>query len=395
MPYNFDQVIDRQHTNSTKWGKYPEDVLPLWVADMDFRTPEPILDALRSNLDFGVLGYDLQTITLQEITAARMEKLYGWQVAPEMVVVVPGIVSGFNIAAHTVCDPGGGILIQEPVYFPFLSVSENVGLTRQSAPLTLRKAGETLYYEVDLNIFKASIHSNGARTQMFLLCNPHNPTGNMYYREDLSRCAEICLENKVIICSDEIHSELILGNHRHIPIASLSQEIAFSSITLISPSKTFNIPGLFCGLAIIPDPELRERFKKQVDRLTLHVNSLGIISAQAAFSGSSDGWLMELRSYLRANRDLLLGFIHEFLPGLHATKPEATYLAWLDCNDLILEGRIKGSPFEYFLKEAKVALNDGSVFGQGGKGFVRLNFGCPRSTLINALDRIKKVLYTR
>ena len=393
MAYNFDQVLDRRHTNSTKWGQFPEDVLPLWVADMDFRTPEPILDALRSNLDLGVLGYDLQTKTLQEVAAARMERLYKWHVDPEMVIPTPGIVSGFNIAARTICDQNDGILMQVPVYFPFLSVSENASLTRQIAPLILIKGGQNLSYEVDFSIFNSSIHSGGARTHMFLLCNPHNPTGNMFRREDLLKFAEICLENEVAICSDEIHSELILSDRQHIPIASLSPEIARRTITLISPSKTFNVPGLFCGLAIIPDPDLRDRFKKQMDRLTLHVNSLGIISAQTALSGDCDGWLMELRIYLRANRDFLLKYIHEFLPDIHATNPEATYLAWLDCNDLISDNRIQGSPYEFFLKEAKVALSDGAVFGPGGEGFVRLNFGCTQNTLNDALERMKNALY--
>ncbi len=203
------------------------------------------------------------------------------------------------------------------------------------------------------------------------------------------------MEDEILICSDEIHSELILGNRPHVPIASLSSDIARHSITLISPSKTFNVPGLFCGLAIVPDPLLREGFKKQVDRLTLHVNSLGILAAQAALSGNCDDWLLELRTYLRANRDFLLKFTREFLPGIHATNPEATYLAWLDCSDLIAEGRIQGSPFEFFLKEAKVALNDGPTFGPGGEGFVRLNFGCPRSILSEALERMRKSLYMR
>jgi cystathionine beta-lyase len=241
----------------------------------------------------------------------------------------------------------------------------------------------------------SSIHSNSIGTKMFLLCNPHNPTGNMFQKEELIRFAEICLENEVIICSDEIHSELILGDRQHTPIASLSPEIANHTITLVSPSKTFNVPGLFCGLAIIPDPELRNRFKKLAERLTLHVNSLGIISAQTALTGVCDDWLIELRSYLRANRDYLVEYIHEFLPDIHVTKPEATYLAWLDCNDLTLTRKIQGSPYEFFLNEAKVALIDGAVFGQGGQGFVRLNFGCPRSTLVDALERMKKALFGR
>jgi cystathionine beta-lyase len=230
---------------------------------------------------------------------------------------------------------------------------------------------------------------------MFLLSNPHNPTGNIFSRDELIKFAEICLENDVVICSDEIHSELILGDRHHIPIASISPEIANHTITLISPSKTFNIPGLFCGLAIIPDPNIRERFKKQADRLTLHVNSLGIVSAQAALSGECDDWLAELRTYLRTNRDFLLQFINEFLPGIHSTNPEATYLAWLDCNDLISVWKKQGSPYEFFIKEAKIAFNDGKIFGPGGEGFVRLNFGCPRSTLLDALERMRIALYRK
>ena len=317
------------------------------------------------------------------------------KIAPEMIIATPGIVSGFNVAARAVCEQGEGILIQVPVYFPFLSLSGNGGFTRQTAPLTLAKDGQYLQYKVDFDIFKSSFHSNGARTHMFLFCNPHNPTGNLFHQEDLLKLAELCLEDEVIICSDEIHSELILGDHPHVPIASLSSDMARRSITLISPSKTFNVPGLFCGLAIIPDPLLRESFTKQVDRLTLHVNSLGILSAETALSGDCDDWLLELRTYLRANRDFLSQFIHEFLPGIHSTNPEATYLAWLDCNDLIAEGRIQGSPYEFFLNEAKVAVNDGATFGPGGEGFVRLNFGCPRSILSEALERIRKALYKR
>ena len=282
--------------------------------------------------------------------------------------------------------------MQVPVYPPFLSVSENGGFTRQSMPLTLSKKGQYLQYQVDFGSFKSSIHSNGARTHMFLLCNPHNPTGNLFHREELMKLAEMCLEEDVLICSDEIHSELVLGERAHLPIASLSPEIEHRAITLISPSKTFNVPGLFCGLAIIPDAELCERYKKQVERLTLHVNSLGIIAAQTALCGVCDEWLLELRTYLRGNRDFLLGFVRESLPGIRTTNPEATYLAWLDCNDLIAEGRIQGSPYEFFLKEARVALNDGATFGPGGEGFVRLNFGCPRSTLAGALERMKKSL---
>ncbi len=352
-------------------------------------------NALRASLDQGILGYDLQVKALQEVAAARMERLYGWHVDPDMIVATPGIVSGFNAAAWAACDPGEGILMQVPVYFPFLSVGENVGLVQQTAPLRPVRQGSTIRYDLDFEAFKGAIHSGGVKTRMFLLCNPHNPTGNMFDRDELSEMARLCLERDVLICSDEIHSELVLSDRHHVPIASLSAEIADRTITLIAPSKTFNVAGLFCGLAIIPNEKLRERFKKQVERLTLHVNSLGIVSAQTALSGSCDAWLAELCTYLRENRDIQVRFVQERLPGMRTTIPEATYLAWLDCGDLVAPGVIKGSPFDFFLVRAKVALNNGVPFGPGGEDFVRLNFGCPRSTLIQALERMEKALYRR
>jgi cystathionine beta-lyase len=227
---------------------------------------------------------------------------------------------------------------------------------------------------------------------MFLLCNPHNPTGQVYSPEELSRMAEICLKHNTIIVSDEIHSELLLGDVRHTPIATLSPEIAEHSITLVAPSKTFNTAGLFCGFAILPNAELRERYKEQVERMTLHVSSLAQAAALVAFSGECDDWLEELRAYLIANRDFLVEFVQKELPGIRITRPDATYLAWLDCTELVSSGQIKGSPFDFFLKKAKVALNDGVPFGTGGEGFVRLNFGCSRATLEEALQRMKTAL---
>ena len=204
--------------------------------------------------------------------------------------------------------------------------------------------------------------------------------------------AEICQKNETVIVSDEIHSELLLGGARHTPLATLSPEIAERTITLVAPSKTFNIAGLFCGFAIIPNAELRERYKQVVERMTLHVASLAQVAALAAFSGECDAWLNELRAYLTANRNYLVDFVKRELPGIRITVPDATYLAWLDCSELIKSGKISGSPFNFFLKETRVALNDGVAFGTGGEGFVRLNFGCPRATLAEGLERMKKAL---
>ena len=392
MPFNFDSVIDRSTTNSIKWRKYPQDVLPLWVADMDFAAPAPIQEALKLAVQHGVLGYESPTRELCETVAARMYKLYGWQVSPEAVVATPGVVAGFAIAAHTLCVAGDGILVQPPVYPPFLKIHEAGGWMCQETPLVMETDGSILRYAVDFGIFQKAVHSAGAKTGMFLLCNPHNPTGQAYSRDDLSRMAEICLKNDVIICSDEIHSELLLGGTKHIPIAALNPEIADRTITLVAPSKTFNVPGLFCGFAIIPNHDLLERYKKTVECMAMHVNSLGLVAAQAAFSGECDEWLAALCTYLTGNRDFLVKFIKSEFTGIRTTVPDATYLAWLDCNALVTSGKVSVTPYEFFLKQAKVAFNDGKEFGSGGEGFVRLNFGCPRTTLVEALGRMKSAL---
>jgi cysteine-S-conjugate beta-lyase len=402
MGYNFDTILDRRSSNSIKWTLYSEDVLPLWVADMDFVSPQPILDALHEKLAQGALGYERPPDSLLETVAARMDRLYSWKIEPDMVIATPGIVSGFNAAARAVCEPpartaepgraGDGVLMQPPVYFPFLGVHENLGFTRQFAPLVKVTDGNIIRYEIDFDAFEAAMGSEDARTRLFLFCNPHNPTGNAFTKNDLSRLAEICLRHNVLICSDEIHSELLLGGTQHTPLATLSSEIAEQSITLIAPSKTFNTAGLFCGFAIIPNPEMRERYQKAAEQMTLHVNSLGQIAAQAAFSGACDDWLKEALAYMTANRDFAVSYIKEHLPEIRQTVPDATYLSWLDCNPLLESRVITGSPFEFFLNEAKVALSDGSPFGPGGEGFVRLNFACPRSTLEEALDRMRQAL---
>ena len=392
MPFNFDSIIERRDTNCIKWRHYPEDVLPLWVADMDFAAPEPVRKALQCSLEHGVLGYEMPTRELCETVAARMQTLYGWQVAPDAVVATPGVVAGFTVAAHTLCNPGQGILVQPPVYPPFLKVHEGGGWVSQPAPLVLETEGSTLRYRLDFDGFQKALHSGGAKTGMFLLCNPHNPTGQAYTRDELGRMADICLENNVVICSDEIHSELLLDGTRHLPSAALDPKIADRTVTLIAPSKTFNIPGLFCGFAIIPNKDLLARYKQTLERLAMHVNSLGLVAAQVAFSGECDEWLAALRTYLTGNRDFLVESIQNEFPGIRTTVPEATYLAWLDCTDLVRSAKISGTPHEFFLKQAKVALNEGREFGVGGEGFVRLNFGCPRTTLVEALGKMKSAL---
>ena len=393
MVYNFDQIIERRNTNSVKWTEYAEDVLPLWVADMDFRTPEPILDAIRTALDRGVLGYEFIQPRTQRVVAERMKRLYGWEVDPDWVVNTTGVVSGFNIAARAVCEPGDGALVQTPVYHMFYGMYKNIGLTKQSTPLRLIEDGHRLIPQLDLDVFAKSFHSNNAQTRLFLLCHPHNPLGNVFNRDELQSMAEICLQNDTVIVSDEIHSELILGGSKHIPMATLSEEIADKTITLIAPSKTFNTAGLFSAFAIVPNAELREKFKKANEQITGHVSSLGIIAAEAAFSGVCDDWLSELLMYLKDNRDFVVDYLTENFPEARFTIPDATYLQWIDFGTYVRLGHISEAPYKFFLEKAKVALNDGSVFGNGYENYVRLNFGSPRSMVTEALDRMRDSLY--
>ena len=385
MAYNFDRVPNRRNPNVlNKWTWYPKDMLPMWVADMDFPAPKPILNALHKVVDHGVLGYELPSPALQETVAARMDRLYRWKVKPESVVTVTGIVSGFNVAARAFGSPKKGYLVQSPVYNEFHEVKNNVRIPQFDAPLVKSAQGNILYYEIDWDVFRKQVK----RVGMFLLCNPHNPLGMIFSRKDLLRMAEICVENKVLIVSDEIHSELLLDDNQFTPLAKLSSEIAKQTITLIAPSKTFNVPGLFCGFAIIPNKELRERYVKVVESLRLHVSSLGLHAAQVAFSGQCDGWLRALRGYLKGNRDFLVDYVTETMPGVRITIPEATYLAWLDFTQL----NLKSSPYEFFLKKAKVALSDGAIFGESGNGHVRLNFGTSRRILTQGLERMRKAL---
>jgi cystathionine beta-lyase len=384
VAYNFDNVPNRRIAGVlNKWTYYPKDKLPLWVADMDFPAPKPILDELHKTVKQGVLGYELASPTLLETVAARMDHLYKWKVQPDSVVPVTGIVSGFNVAARAFGSEKKGYLVQPPVYNEFHELKNNVGIPQIDVPLVKRVRGNILSYEIDWDLFKKQVR----KVRMFLLCSPHNPLGILFSRRDLSQMAEICLENNVLIIADEIHSELLLDNKKFTPMAKLSREVANNTITLIAPSKTFNVPGLFCGFAIIPNKELRDQYVKVVEHRRLHVASFGYHAAQVGFSGQCDEWLRELRSYLTGNRDFLVDYVTKNMPGVRITVPQATYLAWLDFTQLDLEK----SPFDFFFEKANVALSDGAIFGE--KGHVRLNFGTSRRILKQALDRMQKALH--
>src|SRR5499433_3624976 len=385
MAYDFDRVLDRRATESNKWHKYPADVLPLWVADMDFRSPEPVLRALHDRIEHGVFGYGMEQAEFYEVFLDRLQKRYGWRVPAEAILVLPGVIPCFNLAARAFTTSGDGVLLKTPMYPPIRRVPENVRLTSDELELTRRPDGR---YEIDFDRFEATI---GSRTRIFLLCNPHNPVGRVFTRDELQRMAEICLRRGVLICADEIHCELVFSGHQPVPIASLDPEIAARTITLMAPSKTFNMPGLKTSVAIIPNPALREKFVATQLDLVRAVNILGYVAAVAAYRDGQP-WLDDLLRYLEANRDFVVQYVRSKLPGVTTAAPEGTYLAWLDFREARLPD---DDPYTFFLEKARVALNDGKAFGRGGSGFARLNFACPRATLTEALDRMKTALESR
>lgn len=392
MRIDFDEIIDRSGTDSIKWELFPPDVLPMWVADMDFRVPEHITLALRKAVDHAVFGYTWDSKTLRQSVVDRMDRLYRWKVDIDSIVTVTGLVSGFTAAANALCGPDDGYIVQQPVYYPFNQVQESTGAYRQNSPLVPKFNGRTVEFNIDWERFNQTFHTDGHRTKMFLLCSPHNPVGKMYDREELAKMAQKCLEEEVVIVSDEIHSELILSDKKHIPIASLSPEIEQNTITLVSPSKTFNIAGLFCGFAIIPNPRLREKYKRAVENMTLHVSSLAFPATLAAFSGECDPWLSELLDYLRTNRDITVKFLDEHVPGTVFTVPDATYLQWIGFQNYIDSGKMSGDPSKWLVEHAKVGLNSGNAFGEGGRTYARLNFATSRPTLMDGLKRIERAL---
>jgi cystathionine beta-lyase len=379
-PFDFDRIPARRDSDSNKWRKFPPDVLPLWVADMDFASPPAVVAALRARVEHGFFGYLTEQPELREVVAERVTKRYGWRVTPEAVMPVPGVIAGFNLAIRALTTPGDGLLVQTPVYPPILRAAGNHGLTRDGHPLTRGADGR---YTVDAHTFAGAIQP---RTRAFLLCNPHNPVGRLFERRELEAMAETCLRRDLWIIADEIHGDLLFDGRQHVPMATLAPEVEQRTITLLAPSKTFNVPGLKCAAAVVPNPALRERLTAAVSDLVPKLNVLGHTAAVAAYR-EGDAWLEALLRYLEANRDFLVREVRARLPGVRVAAPDATYLAWLDCRETGLD-----DPYAFFLERARVALNDGRTFGPGGEGFVRLNFGCPRALLAEAVARMAVAL---
>lgn len=388
MKYNFDQGADRRGSDSIKWKYYPEDVLPMWVADMDFESPPALIDAVRQRVDHGVFGYSRAPQSLIDAMTDRLKQRHNMSVEDDQIKFLPGLVCGLNIMCRAIGNIGDGVLIKTPVYMPFLSAPGNQGRVVQSSEMiktTTTTNGQThIHYEIDFDAFEAAITN---RTRLFILCNPHNPLGRAFTRAELERMAEICLKHNIVICSDEIHCDLMMDGTPHISMASLSPEVADITMTLFAPSKTFNVPGLGNSAVVIQNAELMTQVTNAAAGIVPHPNVLGHYSALAGYTQCQD-WHDELLVYLTANRDFLVQYVNEKLPNVTTTRPEGTYLAWLDFS----QTAIAADPQTAILEQAKVGLSSGPTFGAGGEGFVRVNYGCPRSTLEEGLERIRGLL---
>ncbi len=373
--YDFDTVIPRRGTDSFKWSS-PDSVLPLPVADMDFLPPPEVTDALQRRLDHGVFGYAMPPASLIDALLGAMARDYGWRIEPEWVSFLPGVVPMLQHAARML-DPGAPVITFTPVYPPFLSPQVLCGHPQIRVPIAKNASG----YVMDFDALEHA--TRGARGGLLFWCHPQNPTGRCFTRAELERLADFCLRHDLLIASDEIHCDLILEpDRRHIPMASLDAEVARRTMVFMAPSKTYNIPGLCTAFAIIPDPDLRRRFRSAEPGMMPPVNVMGYAACEAAYRHGRP-WLAALIEYLRANRDHLSASLAD-LPSLRMNRVEATYLAWLDCHP----GGIR-DPHAFFMN-AGLALSDGAAFG--APGFVRLNFGCPRSTLDEAIARMRKAL---
>jgi len=372
-PFDFDAPTERRGSWSTRWERYPAGVIPLWVADTDFRAPPPVIEAMRRRVAHGVFGYSAPPVELREALIERLARLYRWKVEPDWVVFVSGVVPGLHLAARHLVRPDQHLLVPTPVYHHLKRAPVLAGRDHTDVPLVLSD-GRWLFDEDRL---KASVKPN---SRLLNLCNPQNPGGTIFTRAELGRLADLALKHDLIVCSDEIHAEILLDRGKpHVPIASLSPEISRRTVTLVSPNKAFGFPGAGCAFAIAEDPEIRRAISADHHATVHDASVFGYVAALAAYR-ECDAWLAAQLDYLRANRDLVERDIGG-MPGLSMAHVEATYLAWIDASGLGLE-----DPYQRFL-DAGVALSPGAQFGAAR--FVRLNFGTQRSTLEEALKRIK------
>jgi cystathionine beta-lyase len=370
---------------SEKWHTYPADVLPAWVAEMDFPLAEPIREVLQRALDLWDVGYPTSpnTMGLREAFAERMNDHFGWRIEPGSIELMTEVVQGLYVALEAFCEPGDGVVVQTPIYPPFLKAVKETG--RRLVENRLAPANG--HYEIDFDALRSSIDAN---TRILTLCNPHNPTGRVFSEAELGQLAEIVLRHDLVAVSDEIHCDLLYDGREHLPFAMLSPEVAARTVTLNSASKSFNIPGLRCALAHFGDPQLQRRFTERFARKVR--GGLGILGLYASLAAwrESQPWLDEVVPYLEANRDWLVGALRERIPEIECFVPEGTYLMWLDCSALAVR-----SPAGHFIEHGKVALSYGRPFGPGYDQFARINFATSREILAQVVDRMAGALEQR
>ena len=377
-PYDFKTQIDRRNVGATKWDKYARgDILPMWVADMDFRGPPHIAHAIAAHMEHGVFGYTRDEWPNEKVSA-YLNRQYAWQVAPSEIVTVPGLVCGLNVTTRAFANAGEGVLTVTPAYPPFMSSAVNQGRVSQQAKMGFDGAT----WELDLPAMEAAIQRDGShRTRLFMLCHPHNPTGRVWTQAELDAIAAFCERYDLIVCSDEIHCDLILDGavQQQVPFAKACPALAARTVTLMAPSKTYNVAGLGAAIAVIQDETLRRKFEAAKAGIVPHVNVLGHVAMMAAWSGDCEAWRQACLAHLRSNGERLVAAIND-IPGLKCTLPQATYLLWVDCRARFPNGA--GKAFE----EIGLGLNEGADFGW--PGFVRFNFGCTRATIDEAIRRL-------
>lgn len=390
MTNHFDEYIERRNTNSLKYDfaverNRPADILPLWVADMDFRIAQPILEDLQSAISHGIFGYsEVKTPYFQAIHG-WMQEHFGWSPKEDWLIKTPGVVFAIAMAIQAYTKRGDAVLIQQPVYYPFGECILDNGRKLVNSELIY----ENGYYRIDFDDFEKKIIEN--EVKLFLLCSPQNPTGRVWRREELTHLADICLRHHVIILSDEIHADFTYEGHSHIVFASLSEEIANQTITCTSPTKTFNIAGLQISNIFISNDDLRNKFRHRMDAAGYsQCNAMGLIAAQSAYT-RGEPWYQELKTYLAGNLEYTRSFLREHIPEIKLIEPEGTYLVWLDCHDLGLDSRALQ---KFITNDAKLWLDGGYIFGKASALFERINIACPRSTLKQALEQLEMAVQT-
>ena len=381
--YNFDEIIPRENTNSVKYDLRKvffatEAVLPMWVADMDFRTPDFILDAIRARLSHEILGYTIRSKDFSQAIVGWMDRRHGWKVQPGWISFSPGVVPAVNMLVMALTEPGDGIVVQPPVYFPFFSAVKENGRRIIENPLKLENGRLCMDFD--------DLEQKAAGARMILLSHPHNPGGSVWTAGELHRLTEICLKHDVLMVSDEIHSDLVFKPHRHIPLASLSESVAAQTITCNAPSKTFNLAGLATSYLIIPNKALLEKYNDMLnDKLHLGMGNIFGAEALKAAYWFGDDWLAQLLDYVQGNIEYVTSYCRTKLPSIKPILPESTYMIWLDCREMNLEPE---NLKKFFIEKAGVGLNEGKMFGTGGEGFMRMNVACPRSTVERAMQQI-------